>query len=229
MTFQEAQMEIESGSMVTRLNVASGLKTFLRGIQGERAVQELRSILVARDIQEQVLSRLIQLSRQRIDRRYENPWDTAITVYLWVISSVDQALSVLAAEIVAQAPHCWWAQRLSSQLLSEQQMHTISTVQPFNMTPQSMRVPYVAVQDTAFAQVSLDNAVLSDPLNRPIRILMPNLTGSVSQSEVSNLGELSYTFSAANQDLAGMLRRHGWRCYFSYTFAAANQDLAAAA
>lgn len=92
MTFNEAQMEIESGAMITRLNVASGLKMFLRGIQGEAAVQDLRSMLAARDIQEQVLSRLIQLSRQRIDKRYENPWDTTLTVYLWAISSVNQAL-----------------------------------------------------------------------------------------------------------------------------------------
>lgn len=94
MTFNEAQMEIESGAMITRLNVASGLKMFLRGIQGEAAVQDLRSMLAARDIQEQVLSRLIQLSRQRIDKRYENPWDTTLTVYLWAISSVNQALSL---------------------------------------------------------------------------------------------------------------------------------------
>lgn len=202
MTFNEAQMEIESGAMITRLNVASGLKMFLRGIQGEAAVQDLRSMLAARDIQEQVLSRLIQLSRQRIDKRYENPWDTTLTVYLWAISSVNQALSVLAAEIVAQAPQCWWAQKLSNQLLSEQQVQTRSSAQPFTMTPQSMPIHYVAVQDTVFAQVSLDNAVLSDPLNRPVRILMPNLTCSVSTSEVSNLGKQSYTLTAVNQELA---------------------------
>lgn len=202
MTFEETQMEIESGSMVTRLNAASGLKTFLRGIQGEHAVQELRKILTDKEIQEKAFSRLIQLSRQRIDRQYENPWDTALTIYLWAISSIDQALAVLAAEIVAQAPQCWWAKKLSSQLLSELQIITRSSVQPFNMTPQPMPIPYIAVLDTTFAHVCLDNAVLSDPLNRPIRILMPNLTGSTSQNEVSNLGEQSYTLSAANQELA---------------------------
>lgn len=207
MTFEEARMEIESDAMAMRLNVASGLKMFLRGIQAEAAVQELRRMLVAIDIQNQAVSRLIQLSKQRIDRRYENPLDTALTIYLWAISSIDQTLSVLVAEIVAQAPQCWWAQKLSSQLLSEQQIFTKSSVQPFNMTSlnlttQKISIPYVTALDTTFAQVSLDNAVLSDSLNRTIRIQMPNLICSASQSEVSNHGEQRYTLTAANQDLA---------------------------
>lgn len=202
MLFKEIQVEIESPSMITRLNVASGLKTFLRGIQAEPTVQELRAKLATKETQEKVLSRLIELSRQRIDRQYENPWDTALTIYLWTISSVDHTLSILAAEIVSQAPQCWWAQKLATQLLSEKQTLTVSSIQPFNITTQAMAVSYLTVQATSSSLISLDNAVLSAPASRPVRIHMPNLSGCVSQSEVQGDSTWRYTSTAANQDLA---------------------------
>ena len=206
MTFQEAQREIESGSMAIRLNVASGLKTFMRAIQGERAVCELRQMLIAKEMQEHVLSRLIALSRQRIDRRYENPWDTALTIYLWLISSVDQDLLHLAADIVAQAPQCWWAQKLSSQLLREREMQAKSSVLAHNITSQLPAASFLAIPATAFALVSLDTVSMSGSLDRPVQIHMPKFFGSLSQAEIivisSDGPSQSYTNTAANQTLS---------------------------
>ena len=205
MTFQEAQREIESGSMVIRLNVASGLKTFLRAIQGERAVCELRQMLIVKEMQEQVLSRLIELSRQRIDRRYENPWDTALTIYLWLISSVDRDLLDLAADIVAQAPQCWWAQKLSTQLLRERKMQATSSVLAHNITSQLQAVSFLATPDTAFALFSLDTISMSSTLGRPFQIHMPKLSHSLSQAQSivisSESPSQSYTNTACDQTL----------------------------
>lgn len=206
MNFQEAQREIESSSMATRLNVASGLKTFLRAIQGERAVCELRQMLIVKEMQEQVLSRLIELSRQRIDRRYENPWDTALTIYLWLISLVDQNLLDLAANIVAQAPQCWWAQKLSSQLLREREMQAKSSVLAHSITSQLPAVSFLAIPETAFALFSLDTVSMFSSLDRPIRIHMPNFSRSLSQAESivisSESPSQSYTNTAGDQTLS---------------------------
>ena len=204
MTFQEAQQEIESSAMATRLNVASGLKTFLRAIQGERAVCALRKMLDATATQENILSRLIELSRQRIDRRYENPWDTALTIYLLLISSVDQSLLILAADIVAQAPQCWWAQKLSSQLLSERETKAKSSALAHNITSQLPAVSFLSVPDTAFALFQLEAVSIPYSLDSTVRIHMPKFSQSLSQAEnivINSVGpSQSYINTAADAD-----------------------------
>jgi len=204
-TFQEAQRQIESDSMAIRLNVASGLKTFMRAIQGERAVYELRQMLVAKETQEHVLSRLIELSGQRIDRRYENPWDTALTIYLWLISSVDQNLLALSADIVAQAPQCWWAQKLSRQLLREREMQVTSSVLAHNITSQLPAVSFLAMPDTALALFSLDTVLMSTSPDRHVQIHMPMFSSSLSQAESivisSTSPSQSYINTAGDQTL----------------------------
>jgi hypothetical protein len=183
MTFQEAQQEIESSALATRLNVASGLKTFLRAIQAERAVCELRKMLVARVTQENILSRLIELSRQRIDRRYENPWDTALTIYLWLLSSIDQNLLSLAADIVAQAPQCWWAQKLSSQLSRERETKAKTYVLAHNVISQPPAASFLATPATALALFPLDTVSTTYSLGKTVRIHMPEFSQSLSQAE----------------------------------------------
>jgi hypothetical protein len=202
MTFREAQAEIESHSMATRLNVASGLKPFLQSIQTEHAVQELCKTLSSKEIQEKTFLRLVELSRQCIDREYENPWDTALAIYLWSISSVSYTLSVLAAEIVRQAPQCWWAQKLCKQLLSEKQTVTVSSATPFSLTPQHKDITYTSVHSVHSTQITLDSTVLIASLGLPMRIHMPTISGSASQNAVEGNNAWRQSSSAANQELA---------------------------
>jgi len=204
--FEEAQREIESDSMAIRLNVASGFKSFLRAIQGERAVCELRKMLETKAAQENLLSRLIELSRQRIDRRYENPWDTALTIYLWLISSVDQNLSDLSAEIVAQAPQCWWAQKLSNQLLKERELQVASSFLAPNVTSQLPAVSFLAMPNTALALFSLDTVSVSSSPTMHVQIHEPMFSCSLSRAGSTVIASTSptqiNTNTAANQTLS---------------------------
>lgn len=207
MTFDEAQREIESSPMVIRLNVVSGLKTFLLAMQSENAVCDLRQMLGSKEKQELVLSRLVELSRQRIDRRYENPWDTALAIYLWLLSSAQKDLLALAAEIVAQAPQCWWAKKLSDQLLRERETQTKSSVQAFTVPSQPLLVSYSVIPDMAFALFPLETGLMSGTFNSPLQIHMPHFPPSLSRADniiihSGDAHQISYTNTAANQELA---------------------------
>lgn len=210
MTFREAKAEIESSAIVIRLNVASGFKTFLRAIQSEHVVVEMQRMMTSKYVQGQVLARIGELSRLRVDRRYENPWDTALAVYLWLIKSADRNLSALSAEIVAQAPQCWWAHKLAHQLLSEREIRIESTAQAYSWTAQPVPGSGVLARDTDSAEIALDTALVSAPFAGAVQIHSVRIAGNLPQCEgIEALGALSSLAGtqsgpivAANQELA---------------------------
>jgi hypothetical protein len=121
MTLDEVMKEIESHAFAARVNVASDLRTFLRAAQAERSVNDLLEELDSPEKRPAVLSKIYELTQRQVDPRYENPWDTALAVYVWAMSVRDSDLATIAAEAAAQAPQCWWAAKLSRKILLTQE------------------------------------------------------------------------------------------------------------
>lgn len=135
MTFREAMREIESHALAARLNIASDMRTFLEAAKHEEAVARLLEGLDAPDSRSAVFTRTFELSRQRVDLRYENQWDTALAVYVWVMSAKDQGIATIMAEAVAYAPQCWWATRIARDVLLEGQARSSAGVERHDFTP----------------------------------------------------------------------------------------------
>lgn len=123
MTVEDAMREIESHGFAARLNVASDLATFLRIAGEEDAVRALLRQLDSPDEQERLFMRALELSMSSTDLRYENQWDTALAVLLWLVSLKSLDLANLMAGVVSKAPQCWWATKMSYSLLRQSPVH----------------------------------------------------------------------------------------------------------
>lgn len=117
MSVKEAIKEIESHIFAAKLNVASDIRTFFVAARRENAVGQLLLALASSEVREQVLMRSLELAGQAVDPRYENPRDTALAVYVWLMSLKDWLLTEIMAEAIGQAPQCWWARKISRELL----------------------------------------------------------------------------------------------------------------
>ena len=137
MTVREAMREIESHEFAARLNVASNFRTFLRAAQRQEAVRTLLQELDSQEKRQQVFFRILELSRQRVDPRYENQWDTALAVYVWLINLKDFDLAKVAAEAAAQALQCWWAMKVSGHILLGSLTHSNAGVEQREVTSSS--------------------------------------------------------------------------------------------
>lgn len=112
--------QIESHEFSALLNVASSFKTFLRAAYKEPVTKELiKQLLDSPKNIWLILQRATELSQNEFDTRYENPWDTALTIYLWALSLVNADAAETAAAFVAQAENCWWATRFANSLLKK--------------------------------------------------------------------------------------------------------------
>ena len=60
-----------------------------------------------------VVDRVEALAKRTVDRRYANPADAALTVYLFVLSRLASDEVVVAAALASKAPNCFWAPRVA--------------------------------------------------------------------------------------------------------------------
>ena len=68
------------------------------------------------EVRKEVLNRIADISGQTVDHRYENPYDTALAVLLWLTSlTIPDSISFVA-DLVDRAPQCWYAKKLSQRL-----------------------------------------------------------------------------------------------------------------
>jgi len=114
-----AMRQVESHEFAARINVASDFKTFLRAAWSEEATQFLIESLDSADCQYRLLRRIAELSGASADIRYENPWDIAMAVYLWLLHHGKPILAQLAAENVSRAHRTWWAEKMARHVLLE--------------------------------------------------------------------------------------------------------------
>jgi hypothetical protein len=119
MSLQQLIGQIESHEFAIHTNVVSGTGQFFRAIAEQVPANQLRSEIKSPTLARELVIRISKLSRQRVDIRYENPFDTAFATYLWALQSVHPPLARIAAEGIVQAPNCFWSSRLAESILRE--------------------------------------------------------------------------------------------------------------
>jgi len=75
-------------------------------------------MLTSGEAHEEVLGRIHGLSRLAVDRRYENPNDTALAVLLWLTMFAAPDYVQIVADVVDRAPQCWYAKKLANRILT---------------------------------------------------------------------------------------------------------------
>ncbi len=131
----ETLREVESHAFAARVNVASDLRTFFEAARREPAVEALTRDLGTTAARAAVAARAVELARQKVDPRYENPWDVALAMYLWLMSMSDLQLAGLMAEAVAWAPQCWWARKVARAVSPERLTQSTSVTRQQEIAP----------------------------------------------------------------------------------------------
>ncbi len=108
---------IESNEFAVTIGVASRFSTLVRGLKQEQSVQALLDVMQPKEIKA-VTKRLLTLCGKRIDGRYSNPWDFAITTYLWILWVKDVEMAKCLAKTVAATDNLWWGKYLADYLLN---------------------------------------------------------------------------------------------------------------
>jgi hypothetical protein len=117
MSLEHVLHEIKSHEFAARLNVVSGMRSFYAAASREPAVLSLyKDMSESGEAREEVLGHLHDLSQLEIDRRYENPNDTALAILLWLTEYAAPDFSLMAANLVDRAPQCWYAKKLARRI-----------------------------------------------------------------------------------------------------------------
>lgn len=110
MSLTKVLQEIKSHEFAARLNVVSSMPSFFAAANKEPAVMSLCDDMIkSGEVREEVLGHIHDLSQLEIDRRYENPNDTALAILLWLTRYTAPDYSLMAADLVDRAPQCWYA------------------------------------------------------------------------------------------------------------------------
>lgn len=118
MTLESSMAEIESPALSARMNVVSSERAFYRAAEVEPAIQDIvRCSYESRDATRTLINRIRRLAAEEPDPNYENPNDTALALYLWIVSSIDLE-NASAAEYVLHSPNCWYAQKLARRVVA---------------------------------------------------------------------------------------------------------------
>ena len=130
MTNPDCFSEIESHKFAARVEVGGSFDLLVKAAGSEESVRDLLARLDSNpEICYAVLQRVLELSQRSPDFRYENPFDTPMTIYLWLLTLTDLALSKMAAEAIIHAPRCWWAAKLANNVLLDQHLRSNSPLQ----------------------------------------------------------------------------------------------------
>lgn len=111
--------KIESYEIAVRTNVTSGMRSFLHALENEPAVGKLFQLAKERANALQILRRVREVAEFRVDPRYENSFDTALTAYLRVLLATHPELARIGASAVANAQNCWWASKVAQEVLAD--------------------------------------------------------------------------------------------------------------
>ena len=123
MTLDELMQAIETHQFAAELNVVSGTSAFYRALRNHHFFGELTSTLKDRSSREALTARLLKLCNEQIDPQYENPFDTAMTIYLTALDDSDNPAALAhIADSVSKAPNCWWAAETAERILSKVKM-----------------------------------------------------------------------------------------------------------
>jgi hypothetical protein len=112
---------IESQGFSARINLASGRNLLIRFLEMDEGVSALVDAI--KESSEQalhVLARVEDLSRMKVNPRYENPNDTAMAVYSWALYQSWPDLGRIASIFASSAPGIWWAREIAVLIFDHQ-------------------------------------------------------------------------------------------------------------
>lgn len=109
----------ESPQTDAAVSLVSGSRQLERAILGLAVTRDLMAE-GRRDagLVSAIVERVGGLVGQPADRRYANPADAALTVYLFVLSRLASDEVVVAAALASKAPNCFWAPRVAEAILT---------------------------------------------------------------------------------------------------------------
>jgi hypothetical protein len=109
--------EIESNKVIVDLNTVSGFDNFLRAAETLESVNVILSEITDSNNCLVLLKRIVKLSEELFDHRYENRCDVPLALYTWLLSIKNFTLGAIAAKIVEKVPNCWWASKTAKNIL----------------------------------------------------------------------------------------------------------------
>lgn len=119
MTFLECVSEIESPEYAARVNLASDYNTFVKGVMLERTTPELAGQLRDQGVGLKLVGRVVRMASQKVDHRYEHPYDAAMAAYVWLLAGTQPALARIAANAAICVARSWWANRVAETVLRD--------------------------------------------------------------------------------------------------------------
>jgi hypothetical protein len=125
MTAAEAMKSIEGDRFSALVNLASGLRTFLRIAADQPEVRSLSGEMQAPEVTARVFERVLELSSAPAQQGCEHPADAAIAVYLWLLGSRDGDYAEFAAETVIGCNHFWWARKVAEGVKKSSRFHSV--------------------------------------------------------------------------------------------------------
>ncbi len=128
MNIRELFRNIESHDLAADLNLALNLSNFFKIADEQESIRNLKLLINDLDNINIILLRINDLIEEKVDLRYENPYDTAVAVYTWALFSEHKQAGKIAAEYATNLRQGWWAIKYARNILNEAR-HSISTGQ----------------------------------------------------------------------------------------------------
>ncbi len=128
MNIKELFRNIESHDLAADLNLALNLRNFFKIADEQASIKNLKLLINDSENINIILLRIKDLIEQKVDLRYENPYDTAVAVYTWALFSEHRQAGKIAAEYSTNLRQGWWAIKYARNILNEGR-HSISTGQ----------------------------------------------------------------------------------------------------
>jgi hypothetical protein len=113
--------EIEGYAFYSEVNNTIRLEKFLALAESNDAVKQLKEATATEEGLALLKERIAHLSTQVPPPQTENPADTPLAVYLYLLFSRDPNEGRLVAEQVSKVPQCLWADYTSQAILSKEE------------------------------------------------------------------------------------------------------------
>ncbi|MCL1464532.1 hypothetical protein [Argonema galeatum] len=180
---------IESHEFAALLNVASSFKVFCRAAYKEQVTKELIEQLRNNPANIWlVLKRSVDISQKEIDSQYENPWDTAMAVYLWSLSLINLEVAQTASGFVIQAANGWWSAKFANFLLQHEKISHRANFEKYTMFEPTNKISvyqtkYEMERTTKYLYVTAEQKIVAQP----------SLTGKNKRYKSSKISVINMT------------------------------------
>jgi hypothetical protein len=122
--------------------------------------------------------------RQSRDPRFENPWDTALAAYLWLLQQSSQSLAKLVAGDVVLVSGFWWARKLALRVVMGERYRSYSSSDAryrASLTS-DVRIPFGSSVSDALDSLSIARVAQSDVGFLASRVILQSDAGTLAMS-----------------------------------------------